>query len=149
LFDNVRFGQEWVGPAELDRAARAAVFDSVVKRLPGGWETKVGGRWEGLSGGEKRRLALCRALVHQPSLLLLDETLGALEPELRKTILERLREFDRNLAVLMVSHDANDVRFCDRIFAMNGGRLVECASSVELSALRERRHRGLNGGGFE
>ena len=80
-----------------------------------------------LSGGENRRLAIARALIHDPEIILADEPTGDLDDENTKTVLELLRAAaDDNKAVLLVTHENDALDYADRVYRMNGGELTEC-----------------------
>ena len=88
--DNVRLGRPGAGPAELAEAAELAGFDEVVAELPQGWDTVIGERGLGLSGGQRARLALARALLLQAPILILDEAVAHLDPALEARIVAAL-----------------------------------------------------------
>ncbi|MBR6400666.1 MAG: ABC transporter ATP-binding protein [Firmicutes bacterium] len=80
-----------------------------------------------LSGGENRRLAIARALIHDPDIILADEPTGDLDDENTKTVLELLRAAaDDKKAVLLVTHENDALSYADRVYRMNGGELTEC-----------------------
>ena len=150
LMENIAFGKPAPLEIKIARAAKAAGVQSVIDRLPSGWDTKVGGRWSSLSGGERRRVCLCRALVREPKLLLLDETLGALEPELRRAIVAELRAFDPLMTIVMITHDPMDASFCSRAVVMSGGLIVEDGPASELlDNSQSRLHRLARGGSLD
>ena len=147
LLENIAFGGSTPDPGTLTAAMEASGFNEVVERMPDGLETHVGGRWSSLSGGERRRLCLCRALVRRPTLLLLDETLGALEPELRRAIIERIRVLDPTMSIVMITHDPMDAAICTRAIVMNRGAIVEDGPAARLMADEQSHLRRLARGG--
>jgi ABC-type bacteriocin/lantibiotic exporter with double-glycine peptidase domain len=134
LLENIVFGGSVPDPELLASAVAAAGLSDVIERAPDGFDTHLGGRWSSLSGGEKRRLCLCRALIRRPSLLLLDETLGALEPALRRTIVGRIRALDPRMTIIMITHDPMDAEFCTRAVVMSRGTIVEDGPPARLLA---------------
>lgn len=147
LLENIVFGGNLPDADTLAAALHASGFQDVVDRIPDGLNAKVGGRWSSLSGGERRRLCLCRALIRKPRLLLLDETLGALEPELRRTIVERIHALDARMAIVMITHDPMDAGFCTRAVVMSRGVIVEDGPAAGLLADAESHLRRLTLGG--
>jgi ABC-type multidrug transport system fused ATPase/permease subunit len=121
-------GQMW-------EALRIADFSDTVDSLPAGLDTPVGERGYSLSGGQRQRLALARAVVAQPTVLLLDDCTSALDSETEARIQQAL---DRSLpgrTFLIVSHKVASVRNADRIIVLESGRIIEQGSHGELVAL--------------
>ena len=102
--DNVRLGRPGAGPAELAEAAELAGFDEVVAELPQGWDTVIGERGLGLSGGQRARLALARALLLQAPILILDEAVAHLDPALEARIVAALAAGRQRRATIIVAH---------------------------------------------
>jgi ATP-binding cassette, subfamily B, multidrug efflux pump len=141
LADNVAFGldAQRAGVAEdADREARilhaAAVsrLDKDVADFPDGYRTMVGERGITLSGGQKQRTALARAVAIDPRILILDDSLSAVDTYTEEEILTRLRTVLRQRTSILVSHRISTVRDADRIFVLDGGRIVEHGSHEEL-----------------
>lgn len=126
--ENILFGKPEATQAELEEAARkASVYDNIVD-FPKGFETVVGERGVTLSGGQKQRIALARAWVRQPQLLVLDDSLSAVDTRTEEAILSGLRkarEENPNMVVLMVSHRISTLQDSDRIIVMEDGRIIE------------------------
>lgn len=112
-------------------AAKLAAIDDVIGALPDGYDTILGDDTE-LSGGQRQRLALARALLRNPDLLVLDETLSALDPATRATIMHTLREQARERTVLLIAHQLHLTRGAKRILVLDGGRLAGDGSHDEL-----------------
>ncbi len=127
---NIEFGLRRKGPAAADLADRVrAVLQQV--RLEG----KASRRPSELSGGERQRVALARAIVLQPEVLLLDEPLSALDPQLRKQVRAELRDLQRRVGVtfLFVTHDQEEaLSMSDRIAVMNAGSLEQVGTPREI-----------------
>ena len=119
-------------PAELERAATAAGLSRDLAALPAGLETVVGERGITLSGGQRQRVALARALAAEPRVLILDDSLSAVDAETERDILGRLDEVMRGRTAILISHRVAAVRRADQIAVMDGGRLVELGSHDEL-----------------
>jgi ATP-binding cassette subfamily C protein len=124
---SVRENLLWANPRDdevLARALAVAGADHVVERLPRGLDTIVGERGMLISGGERQRLALARALLREPALLILDEATHAIDMPGEAEILMRLRLLCPRPAVLIIAHRLESLRFCDRVFLLAEGRLM-------------------------
>ena len=134
--ESVRENLLWANPRDEDALAPALALagaDRMVERLPHGLDTIVGERGTLISGGERQRLALARALLRDPALLILDEATNAIDVAGEAEILMRLRAIGARPAVLMIAHRRESLRFCDRVLILAEGRLA----SNEPGALPE------------
>jgi ATP-binding cassette subfamily B protein len=118
--------------ARIRMAAAVARLDKDVEEFPKGYETMVGERGITLSGGQKQRTAIARAVVVDPSILILDDALSAVDTYTEEEILSRLQQVMRQRTSIIVSHRISTVRRADRIFVLNEGRIVERGSHDEL-----------------
>lgn len=109
-----------------------------IRDLPEGYATRVGERGVTLSGGQRQRLALARVLIREPRLLILDEATSALDVESEEALQSGLESLRRQLAILVIAHRLSTVRGADRIYVMDGGRVVETGQHETLL-----RHGGL------
>jgi ATP-binding cassette subfamily B protein len=134
LADNVAFGLPETDRAAVERAARRAQLAKDVAELPDGYETVVGERGVMLSGGQRQRTALARALVMDPRILVLDDTLSAVDAETEAEIQRELDGVFRGRTVVIVSSRVSAVRGADRIAVLDAGRLVESGRHAELLA---------------
>ncbi|HEX3703621.1 MAG TPA: ATP-binding cassette domain-containing protein, partial [Vicinamibacterales bacterium] len=106
--------------------------DKDVADFPAGYDTMVGERGITLSGGQKQRTALARAVAIDPRILVLDDSLSAVDTYTEEEILSRLRAVLRERTSIIVSHRISTVRDADRIFVLDGGRIVERGTHDEL-----------------
>ena len=131
--DSVAGNLTWARPDAADddmwRALRLAGADGLVAGLPGGLETIVGERGTLLSGGERQRIALARALIREPRLLILDEATNAIDVEGERAILDRLAALTPRPTVVMVAHREQSLAFCQRLIALDAGRIVDDAGA--------------------
>lgn len=118
---------------EIMEAARKAGADEFIQNLPKRYDTVLGEHGGGLSGGEKQRLALARALLGNPSFIILDEATSSLdtvsEMEIHKVI-KNLRS--ENIAVILIAHRLTTVMNCDKIFVMKDGKVIQSGNHKEL-----------------
>jgi ATP-binding cassette subfamily B protein len=134
LADNVAYGLPVTDPAQVATAAERAQLAKDVRELPHGWDTIVGERGVMLSGGQRQRTALARALALDPRILILDDTLSAVDAETEAAIQRNLREVFRGRTVVVVASRVSTVREADQIAVLDGGRLVEFGPHEELVA---------------
>jgi ATP-binding cassette subfamily C protein CydD len=129
---NIRMGREATA-AEIRAAAEAAGVLEFARHLPGGLDAEIGERGAGLSRGQAQRVALARALLLDPALLLLDEPTAGLDADTERQVLDAVEQRRSGRAVLTVTHRLADIRRADRIYVMEGGRIVEAGSPHELA----------------
>jgi ATP-binding cassette subfamily B protein len=134
--ENISFGVNHGDAAEgrMRESAAVARLDKDVEAFPRRYETMVGERGITLSGGQKQRTALARALMVDPRILILDDSLSAVDTYTEEEILARLRGVMRQRTSLIVSHRVSTVREADRIFVLDQGRIAEQGTHAELVA---------------
>ena len=120
----------------MRRAAGAARIDEEISALPARYDTLLGERGINLSGGQRQRTALARALARDPSLLILDDALAAVDAQTEEAILGSLRELLTGRTTVIISHRISTVALADKIAFMEGGRVVEQGTHQELLARR-------------
>lgn len=124
LAENVTYGTPGATPGELSDAARLAFLDGIVAGLPAGWDTPVGDEGGTLSGGVRQRVAIARAILRRPALLLLDEPTAHLDVQAVEAIVRNLRAALPDTTLLVVTHDPEVARQCDRTVTLDEGRIV-------------------------
>lgn len=130
--ENIRFGYLSASEEDIVEAAQAAGAHSFIVDLPEGYQTIIGERGYRLSGGEKQRLALARALVRKPQLLILDEATSNLDSHSEHLIQQALEKFQKDRTVIVVAHRLSTVLKADQILVLNKGAVVESGSHQEL-----------------
>lgn len=129
--DNIAFGGDY-DRTEIEHAARLASFHEVASNLSQGYETSVGERGLRLSGGQAQRLALARAIIRRPGLLLLDDATSAIDPVVEERILNQLRAMDTTMVV--VAHRRSTLLLADRVALIDEGRIVAVGTHRELES---------------
>ena len=138
IANNIRYGYPEKGLDEIIDAARAAYAHDFIMSLPEGYDSVVGDRGTLLSGGQRQRIAIARAILTDPSILLLDEAASALDAESEKLVQETIDKFMGKRTILVVAHRLSTVRKADRIFVLEGGKIVESGSHEALMGLKGR-----------
>jgi ATP-binding cassette subfamily B protein len=136
LADNVAYGLPETDPEAVSVAAERAQLAKDVEDLPQGYETLVGERGVMLSGGQRQRAALARALALDPRILILDDTLSAVDAETEAAIQEELSQVFAGRTVVVVASRVATVRDADHIVVLDGGRIVEQGTHESLLARR-------------
>ncbi|MFL5354758.1 ABC transporter ATP-binding protein [Archangium sp.] len=131
---NLLLGRPEATDAEVWEALRLAHAEDFVRALPGGLDEPVGERGARLSGGQRQRLALARAFLRRPSVLLLDEPTSALDAQSEAAVGAGLAALMKGRTVLVIAHRLSTVRDADLIVVLDAGRVVEAGTHAELSA---------------
>ncbi|MBL6751609.1 MAG: ABC transporter ATP-binding protein/permease [Nevskia sp.] len=131
---NIAYGRPGAGRAEVERAAQLAHLDGFIAQLPEGYATLVGERGLKVSGGEKQRIAIARALLKDPPILILDEATSSLDSAAEQAILGALREAAERRTTLVIAHRLSTITDADEIVVLERGRIVERGRHAELLA---------------
>jgi ATP-binding cassette subfamily C protein len=145
--DTIRANLKWARPDasqdEMLAALRQASAFDFVAGLSDGLDTIVGDRGMLLSQGERQRLALARAFLRRPSMLILDEATNSLDSENEGRVLDAIESRRGELTVVLIAHRLSTIRWADLIYVVEGGKVVESGNWSSLSALRDGRFRAL------
>lgn len=134
--DNIRFGKPDASNEEVKRAAETANADSFISRLPKGYNTLITGDGENLSQGQRQLLAIARAAVADPSILILDEATSSVDTRTEALIEKGMDRLMKGRTVFIIAHRLSTVRNADKIIVLEHGEIAESGNHEEL--LRER-----------
>ena len=132
--ENIAYGRPRASRAQIEAAAEAANAIEFVRRLPDGFDTVIGQRGATLSGGEKQRLAIARALLKDAPILILDEPTSALDSQTESSLLEALQRLMTGRTTFIIAHRLSTIRQADRIVVIEDGRIIEEGTHPELLA---------------
>ena len=136
--ENLAFARPGATGAEIEAAARAAQIDEHLRSLPEGYDTVVGERGYRFSGGEKQRLAIARAVLRDPPVLVLDEATSSLDVETERLVQDALDDLSEGRTSIVIAHRLSTVRDADLILVLDRGRIVERGTHAEHVALGGR-----------
>jgi ATP-binding cassette, subfamily B, bacterial len=134
--DNIAYGRHDATDAEVEDAARRANAEEFIVKLPQGYETFVGERGVKLSGGQQQRLAIARAILKAPQILILDEATSNLDTESEQLIQASMGDLLAGRTTFVIAHRLSTVRRADLILLMEDGRVIERGTHETLMALR-------------
>lgn len=140
LRENIRIASTTGTDAMLEQALTTAHVRDFLHKLPKGADTIIGEKGFRLSGGEKQRLGIARAIYKQPQLLLLDEATSHLDVESEKDIQDSLHQFFQSVTAIVIAHRLTTIKEMDRILVIEGGRLIEAGTFKELHDKHGRFH---------
>lgn len=134
ILDNITYGKDRASAEEARRAAELAEAHEFIERLPQGYQTVVGYRGLNLSAGQRQRIALARALVRDPDILILDEATNAVDGLSEAAIVETLKLRAGRRTTIVISHHHSTISFCDDLVILEHGRVKKQAPFAELAA---------------
>jgi len=135
IFNNIRYGRRQASREEVIEAARKAqAHEFITRELPRGYDTVAGDMGSRLSGGQRQRIALARAILRDPSIIILDEATSQVDLESEQAIQEVLEEFIRDRTAVIITHRLAVLGLADRIVVMQSGRILDVGTHEELLA---------------
>lgn len=137
IASNIAYGKPDATREEIELAAEQANALEFINRFPEGLDTLVGERGVKLSGGQRQRIAIARALLKDPRILLLDEATSSLDAESERVVQEALDRLMEGRTSIVIAHRLATVRDVDRIFVIDGGKVVESGTHEELSSIQD------------
>jgi len=141
--DNLLWARPDASEAELTQALRASSAEEFVRALPDGLDTIVGDRGAMLSQGERQRLAIARALLRKPALLVLDEATNNLDFENEARVLGGIAGHARGMTILIIAHRPSTIRWADLIYVIEDGKVAESGRWEDLASNGSGRFRAL------
>ncbi len=135
LGENIAYGNPDASPEEVIAAARAANANDFILGFPDGYDTMVGERGQTLSGGERQRISIARAILNNPTILILDEATSSVDTETEKLIQEALDRLTSDRTTIAIAHRLSTLRKADRLVILEKGRIIEEGTHEELAGL--------------
>jgi len=130
--NNIRYGKPKAKEEEIHDAARNALAEEFIQRMPQGYDTVIGERGVKLSGGQRQRLAIARALLKNAPILILDEATSHLDTESEILVQRALQILMSNRTVIVIAHRLSTIRRADKIVVVDRGRIAEIGTHEEL-----------------
>lgn len=132
IMENIRYGNVNATDEEVIKAAKLAYADEFIRKLPAGYESKVGERGVMLSGGERQRIAIARAILKNAPILILDEATSALDSQSELYIQKSLKKLMKGKTVIAIAHRLSTLKEMDRLIVMDNGKIIEEGRHDEL-----------------
>ena len=132
--NNIKFGRPEATHEEVVAAAKAACCDDFIRSLPGGYQTVIGEGGASLSGGEKQRISIARAMLKNAPIVILDEATANVDPENEDRLQKAIEALTRNKTIIMIAHRLKTVRHADQILVIDHGRIVQQGRHEQLIA---------------
>lgn len=136
IYNNIAYSVPGAHPEQVLNAADIANAHGFISRLPDAYDTMLGERGVGLSGGEKQRLSIARAVLKNPGILIFDEATSAVDSETEKLIQDAINRLIRGRTTLMIAHRLSTLRKANKIIVVDKGNIIEFGSPEELMALK-------------
>ena len=132
--ENIAYGNPDCTFEQVQAAAKIANADEFIREMPEGYDTIIGERGVGLSGGQKQRISLARAILKDPSIIILDDTTSAIDMETESMIQNELKKISDERTVFIIAHRISSIIHADQILVLDNGRLVERGTHEQLLA---------------
>ena len=129
---NIKFGKEKASKNEVENAAINACLSNDIDFFKNGYETLLGERGVNLSGGQKQRLAIARAIIKKPKILIMDDSLSAVDTETEEKILSNINKISEDITLIMATHRISSAKNCDKILVLENGKVLEHGSHKDL-----------------
>ena len=135
--NNIKFGFNVAEKKTIEEVAKISCFEKDVQGFKEKYNTMLGERGVNLSGGQKQRLSIARAIIKKPEILILDDSLSALDTETEKKILENLKYYNKKATIILTTHRISAAKKCDKILFLKNGYFSEFGTHKELMNLKE------------
>lgn len=141
IANNIAVGEDYVDKTTLRKAVEIANIKDFIEGLPLSYNTKIGNEGVGVSGGQKQRLFIARAVYKSPEYIFFDEATSALDANNEKIIMENLEEFFKGKTAIVIAHRLSTVKHADNIIVLDQGKVVEAGNHAELVTLKGEYYR--------
>ncbi|MCM2138484.1 ABC transporter ATP-binding protein [Vagococcus fluvialis] len=131
---NIRFGNPLAGEEDMSEAIESADFSKDLDRMSEGLATLIGEKGVSISGGQKQRVSIARALIRQPDLLVLDDSLSAVDAKTERAIINNIQEIRQDKTNVIVTHRLSAIAEADKVLVLEDGKIVEAGTPIELLA---------------
>jgi len=138
---NIAIGEDFIDKQKLRKAVEIANIKDFIESLPLSYNTKIGNEGVGISGGQKQRLFIARAVYKSPEYIFFDEATSALDANNEKIIMENLEQFFKGKTAIVIAHRLSTVKHADKIIVLDKGKVVEEGNHKELVALKGEYYR--------
>lgn len=132
VYNNIAFGKAQVSIEEVEQASKIANAHEFIMGMPDGYQTIIGDRGMKLSGGEKQRLTIARAVLKNPPILILDEATSSLDSESERLVQDALYRLMQNRTSIVIAHRLSTIQFADEILVMQKGSIIERGNHIGL-----------------
>ena len=140
VLNNLKYGSEMASLEDMERAVRMSCCEELIRGLPQGWDTVLTGAGETISQGQRQLLAIARAFVADPKILILDEATSNVDTRTERAIQEAMQRIMEHRTSIVIAHRLSTIRDADMIVVMDQGRIVECGDHKTLLAQRGKYH---------
>ncbi len=132
IMENIRYACPEATNEQVMAAAKIASAHDFIIKYPDGYETMIGMGYKDLSGGEKQRMSIARAVLKNPSILILDEATAAMDTQTERAIQQALTNLTKNRTTIMIAHRLSTLRDADKLIVIENGKMPECGTAEEL-----------------
>ena len=132
IYNNINFGNINSKAEDIQYFSKIACIHDDIMSFPKKYASMLGERGINLSGGQKQRLAIARALIKNPQILILDDSLSALDTETEHNVIKNLKKEIKDITKIIVSHRISTIEKCDLIIVLNNGKVIECGTHKKL-----------------
>ena len=144
VFNNIAYGSRDVHVEQVISAAEVANAHGFISRMPDAYDTMLGERGVGLSGGEKQRVSIARAVLKNPGILIFDEATAAVDSETESLIQDAIDRLIRGRTTIMIAHRLSTLRKANKIVVMDKGKIIECGAPADLLAMKGKYYKLVN-----
>lgn len=141
IAENIAVGEDYIDKQKLRKAVEIANIKSFIEELPLSYNTKIGNEGIGISGGQRQRLFIARAVYKSPEYIFFDEATSSLDANNEKIIMENLEQFFKGKTAIVIAHRLSTVKHADKIIVLDRGKVVEEGTHAELVALKGEYYR--------